>query len=284
MSDLVLPEYSVLMSVYKNDKAEYFDAAIASMAAQTVKPHDYVVVCDGLLTPELNACLDGWRRRLGGSFGVMRLSENQGLGYALNAGLPECKCDVVARMDADDISRSGRCEVLLSKMVSEDLDLVGGAIEEFDREPGDMGAVRMPPLSKRDIDTWLKGRNPFNHMSVVFDRRVVEQAGGYEPFPWLEDYWLWARMIARGCRCANVPDVVVDVRTGDGMYARRSNIAYLKSQVHFFSELRKLGLVGRAGQVKAVVERAAATLLPTGLVKIAYNKLLRTKAGDDSGR
>ena len=68
------------------------------------------------------------------------------------------------------------------------------------------------------------------------------------------------------------------------MYARRSNGAYLKSQVCFFSELRKLGLVGRAGQAKAVAERAVATLLPTGLVKLMYNKLLRTKVGDCRGR
>lgn len=61
------------------------------------------------------------------------------------------------------------------------------------------------------------------------------------------------------------------------MYARRSNLAYLKSQVRFFSELRKLGLVGRIGQAKAVTERVAATLLPTGLVKLAYNKLLRER-------
>lgn len=277
MSELVLPEYSVLMSVYRNDKAEYLDAAVASMAAQTVAPHDYVIVCDGPLTPELDACLDGWRGRLGDAFAVVRLVENRGLGYALNAGLPACRRDVVARMDSDDISRPDRCEVLLAKMASDGLDLVGGAIEEFDRVPGDMGAVRMPPLSKKEIDTWLKGRNPFNHMSVVFDRHVVEQAGGYEPFPWMEDYWLWARMIAKGCRCANVPDVVVDVRTGEGMYARRSNMAYLKSQVRFFSELRKLGLVGRVGQAKAVAERAVATLLPTGLVKVAYNKLLRQR-------
>ena len=162
-------------------------------------------------------------------------------------------------------------------MAADGLDLVGGAIEEFDREPGDMGSVRAVPLEKGDIDTWLKGRNPFNHVSVVFDRHVVEQAGGYQPFPWMEDYWLWARMIAGGCRCANVPDVLVDVRTGDGMYARRSNTAYLKSQVRFFSELRKLGLIGRFDQAKAVAERTIATMLPAGMVKAVYNKVLRRR-------
>lgn len=277
MSDFSLPDYSVLMSVYKNDKAEFLNLAIASMVMQTVKPHDFVVVCDGALTPELDACLEGWQERLGDALVVVRLAKNHGLGYALNAGLPVCGCDVVARMDSDDISRPNRCEVLLTKMASDGLDLVGGAIEEFDHEPGDMDAVRMPPLSKKDIDAWLKRRNPFNHVSVLFDRHMVDQAGGYEPFPWMEDYWLWARMIAKGCRYANVSDVVVDVRAGEGMYARRSNMAYLRSQMCFFSELRKLGLVDRAEQAKAVVERAAATLLPTGLVKLAYNRFLRQR-------
>lgn len=274
-----LPDYSVLMSVYKNDKADYLDIAIASMVDQTVKPHDLVIVCDGPLSAELDSCLSSWARRLNDSLKIVRLAENHGLGYALNAGIPECGCDIVARMDSDDVSRPERCEILLAKMTSEKLDLVGGAIEEFDCEPGDMGAVRMPPLARQDIVVYLKSRNPFNHVSVVFDRNMVERSGGYEPIPWMEDYWLWARMIVDGCRCANVPDVVVDVRTGEGMYARRSNIAYLKSQLHFFSELRKLGLVGCIGQMRAVVERTAATLLPSSLVKLAYNGLLRERKG-----
>lgn len=277
MSRIDLPKYSVLMSVYKNDKPEFLDLAIASMACQTVKPNDFVIVCDGPLTSELDATLEKWQKVLDKQLSLHRLNENHGLGFALNVGLSLCKCDIVARMDSDDISRPERCEILLSKMISEGLDLVGGAIEEFDRAAGDMGVVRMPPLTKKDIDTWLKGRNPFNHVSVLFDRHVVEGVGGYEPFPWMEDYWLWARMIARGCRCANVSDVVVDVRTGEGMYARRSNVAYLKSQVRFFAELRKLGLVGRADQVKAVAQRTMATILPTSLVKLAYNTLLRER-------
>lgn len=277
MSRIDLPKYSVLMSVYKNDKPEFLDLAIASMACQTVKPNDFVIVCDGPLTSELDATLEKWQKVLDKQLSMHRLNENHGLGFALNVGLSLCKCDIVARMDSDDISRPERCEILLSKMISEGLDLVGGAIEEFDRAAGDMGVVRMPPLTKKDIDTWLKGRNPFNHVSVLFDRHVVEGVGGYEPFPWMEDYWLWARMIARGCRCANVSDVVVDVRTGEGMYARRSNVAYLKSQVRFFAELRKLGLVGRDDQVKAVAQRTMATILPTSLVKLAYNTLLRER-------
>ncbi|MDO4841094.1 MAG: glycosyltransferase, partial [Phoenicibacter congonensis] len=198
---------------------------------------------------------------------------------ALNYGLPKCQCDIVARMDSDDLSRPDRCEKLLSKMTKEKLDLVGGAIEEFNHEPRDMRAVRMPPLTREEIMKWLKRRNPFNHVSVIFNRKAVQLAGGYEPFAWMEDYWLWVRMIANNCKCANISDVVVDVRTGEGMYARRSNVTYLKSQIHFFSELQKLELINSRERAMAISERTIATLLPTGLVKVAYNKFLREKKG-----
>ncbi len=278
MSATKLPLYSVLMSVYAKDKPEYLDAAITSMARQTVPFRDMVVVCDGPLTDGLDAVLSDWEWELEGRMTIHRLPENGGLGPALAAGLPLCRCDVVARMDADDVSRPDRCRILLEKMASDNLDLVGGVIEEFDREPGDMGAIRMVPLDQCAIERGIKRRNPFNHMTVMFDRRAVGAAGGYLPFPWMEDYWLWARMVSAGCSCANVSDVVVDVRVGNGMYTRRSNSAYLKSQIEFFSALRRLGLVGRVGWTRAVIERTVATVLPSRLVKAAYNGLLRGRA------
>lgn len=279
MSKRALPEYSVLMPVYEKDDPIFFDAAIESMVAQTIPFHDLVIVCDGPLGNGLDNVLVSWGSKLGTRLSVHHLTENQGLGYALNEGLGKCACDIVSRMDSDDVSRVDRCEKLLTVLTENNLDLVGGAIEEFDKVPGDTGAVRMPPLSRNDINTWLKSRNPFNHVSVLFDRREVCRVGGYQPFPWMEDYWLWIRMIEGGCRCANIPDVVVDVRVGEGMYARRSSVGYLKSQVHFFDEMRKMGIISKADQVRAVILRTGTTLLPSCLVKAAYNRLLRENRG-----
>lgn len=277
MSAMDYPPYSVLMSVYSKDNPEFLDLAIKSMVLQTVPFADMVIVCDGPLTDGLNKVLAVWATQLGDCLQIKRLPENVGLGCALSKGLPVCSCDVVARMDADDISRPYRMEKLLKKMSDENLDLVGGAIEEFNFEPGDMCVVRRPPCGKEEIEEWLKARNPFNHMTVVFHRAPVERVGSYEPFPWMEDYWLWVRMIVSGCRCANVADVVVDVRAGAGMYERRSNTAYLCSQVRFFRRMRQLGVIGISGQVKAVLARTIATFVPTSLLKTAYNFFLREK-------
>lgn len=277
-------KYSVLMSVYRNDKPAYLDDAIESMVNQTLPFNDLVLVCDGPLNDELDYKISIWQDKLGTRLNVVRLSENHGLGYALNAGLPACACGIVARMDSDDISRPDRCERLISYLIEDKLDLVGGMIEEFDKTPGDMGSIRNVPLTREEIIKWARNRNPFNHVTVMFRRDAVESAGGYQPFSWMEDYWLWVRMLSHGCACAIIPDVLVDVRTGDGMYARRSNIAYLKSNAAFFRELRKLGLTSRFGEFFSVLQRVLVTFMPADLVKVAYNKLLRSKAGGNIDR
>ena len=46
---MIEQNYSVLMSVYRKEKAEYLQKSIDSMLSQTVPPQDFVIVCDGLL-------------------------------------------------------------------------------------------------------------------------------------------------------------------------------------------------------------------------------------------
>ena len=50
--------YSVLMSVYKKEKPEYLKQAIESMINQTVQTNDFVLVCDGPLTPQMDSLIE----------------------------------------------------------------------------------------------------------------------------------------------------------------------------------------------------------------------------------
>lgn len=49
------PDFSVLMSVYKNEKPEYLDQSLISLENQTVLPKEIVLVEDGVLTSELGS-------------------------------------------------------------------------------------------------------------------------------------------------------------------------------------------------------------------------------------
>ena len=141
-------QYSVLMSTYKNDDARFLEQALSSLANQTVMFQDLVLVCDGPISDSLNSVISHWSEHFGSSMNIIRLSENCGLGRALQHGLPLCACEYVARMDSDDISSEDRCEKQL-KAFTEDpsLSVVSGTIEEFENIPGDRGTKRVLPCS-----------------------------------------------------------------------------------------------------------------------------------------
>lgn len=102
--------YSVLMSVYSKENPTWLRLAIESMQTQTLPTSDFVLVCDGPLTPELDGVIAEKQRQMGETLTVVRLEKNVGLGNALNEGIKHCRNELVARMDSDDIAYPDRCE------------------------------------------------------------------------------------------------------------------------------------------------------------------------------
>jgi glycosyltransferase involved in cell wall biosynthesis len=110
----------------------------------------------------------------------LRLSHNVGLAQALQCGLAACSFDVVARMDADDISLPHRFLAQLP-VIEDGADLVGAAILEFEGDGrADSGVLRVPPTETDEIARTARWRNPFNHPTVVYRRTAVLSAGAYE--------------------------------------------------------------------------------------------------------
>lgn len=90
--------YSVLMSVYHKEKAEYLEEAITSIQMQTYPTDDFVLVCDGPLNEALDAVIFAKKQEMGEKLNIVRLVENSGLGNALNEGIRHCKNELVARI------------------------------------------------------------------------------------------------------------------------------------------------------------------------------------------
>ena len=64
----------------------------------------------------------------------------------------------------------------------------------------------------------------------MINKLALDCVGNYLSFGNLEDYYLWSRLIAHGYKTVNLPYVLVHMRIGNGMYARRgkfSNIQYI---------------------------------------------------------
>ena len=137
--------YSVLMSVYYKEIPKLLCSSIESMLNQSVRPYDFVLVCDGKLTRDLDKVIETYCQENRALFKIIRLEENKGLGNALNIGLQYCQCELIARMDSDDISRPDRCERQLKCFQSMDVDIVSGTVEEFEEDINHIVSKRVLP-------------------------------------------------------------------------------------------------------------------------------------------
>lgn len=283
------PPFSVLLPVYSGDDATHFRRAVATAGAeQTLRPDELVVVQDGPVGSAVAAVLadlESGRAAdlLGGvRLRIVRLSRNLGLARALQAGLRACTNEIVARVDADDVSLPTRFAVQVP-LVAAGLDIVGSAITEFEEDEAVPGVVRVPPLTQREIEAAARFVSPFNHPSVVYRRSAVARAGGYRDLPLMEDYWLFARMIAVGARVANVAEPLVLYRVGAGAYRRRGGLRLLRSELRLQAVLRREGFTTTRQFVRNVLVRGSYRLVPQSLRRVAYRRWVRARGSSPAG-
>ena len=272
---MVSAPFSVSMCVYAKDDPQHFDMSLASVINQTVPPSEIVLVADGPLTPELETVIGKYENTPG--FVVLRLSENLGHGAARRTGLEACSNELVALMDADDISRNDRFEKQLEVFGSDtELSAVGGQISEFIGAPDNLVGERIVPLDDADIKLYMKKRCPMNQVTVMFKKSDVLTAGGYLDWYCNEDYYLWLRMAQRGMKFANTGDVLVDVRVGDEMYRRRGGLKYFSSEARLQKYMLDNKIIGLADYISNVAKRfILQVLLPGRLRGFIFRKLAR---------
>ena len=201
------------------------------------------------------------------SFKTVYLETNQGHGNARRHSLANCSYDLVALMDADDISLHNRFEQQLEQFVKEpEVSIVGGQITEFVNEPQNIIATRQVPETDKDIKVYMKKRCPMNQVSVMFKKRDVEDTGGYIDWFCEEDYYLWIRMAQKGYRFANVPDVLVNVRVGDEMSTRRGGWKYFASEARLQRYMYQNGFINLLQYIYNVgIRFAGEVVVPAGL-------------------
>lgn len=264
------------MSVYKKEKAEYLKLALDSVINQTLKPDEIVLVQDGELTKELYAVIKRYKQKYPNIFKTYPLKQNQGLGKALNYGMEKCSNELIARMDTDDIANPNRFELQIQEFIKDkDLALCGGQIAEFADNPNEITGFRNVPLTHNEILTFVKKRNPFNHVTVMFKKQAVQSVGSYQHMPYFEDYWLWARMLKAGYKTKNVDNVLVKVRAGQDMIARRGGWHYIKFIAKFEKALYKIEIINLFDLLVYVILRSVVAVIPESLRLIVYKCKLR---------
>ncbi|PJG82214.1 glycosyltransferase family 2 protein [Caviibacterium pharyngocola] len=265
-------KFSVLMSLYIKEQPQFLIECFDSLQAQTLPADEIVLVFDGPVTQELESAVQKYQEIL--PIKTVKLAQNRGLGKALNEGLLHCSNEWVFRMDTDDICDPQRFEKQAA-FIAEHPDTVifGGQIAEFGANVEDIVSYRRVPTSASDIVNFTRKRSPFNHMTVAYQKTAVLAAGGYQDLQ--EDYYLWINLVAKYPQnVANLADILVFARVGNGMVGRRRGWAQAKCEWNLFKLKRRLKIQGIVSGVIVLAMRVIPRLLPLSLLKILY-KFLR---------
>lgn len=270
------PAFAVLMPLWRRDLPDRLELALRTATLeQQLRPDVLILTVDGPLPAPLEAVA---ARVEGGEFGparVLRHDAHRGVASALQDGLEVCPHDLVARADADDICRPERFALQIPRMDREGLDLLGASMREFSDQvvPGD-GPLRTRPLTHEAIVEYLPHHSPFHHPTVVLRRSVALAVGGYRDLPLLEDYWLWERMMLGGARMGNLPEVLVDYRVDEELFARRGGWRLFASDVVLQRRMWRDRVTTPAGFLRNLVLRAAYRFAPGWVRRIGYRRLV----------
>ncbi|MDR7925261.1 glycosyltransferase [Latilactobacillus sakei] len=264
--------FSVLMSVYRKEEPEFLSEALKSILTQTLIPDEIIIVEDGPLTEELESVLNNYCEN-NSCIKLLKLKKNVGLGVALNKGLEQCRYEIVARMDSDDISREDRFEVEMKYFEEGHYDLIGCNILEFiDSHIHPVSSREVPEISD-DIEKFSKRRNPFNHMTVMFNKKSAVEAGSYVKMDDFEDYYLWLRMLNKKSKTYNVQENLVYARTNQNFLERRSGMDYVKSEYKFQRRILSEDLITNKDFCINILLRCLVRLVPTKILSSLYKNV-----------
>lgn len=274
-------KFSVSMCVYGGDHPAFFDAALNSVVEQTVQPNEIVLTVDGPIPDTIETVIEKYRSRLSGSaidFQVIYLEKNMGHGEARRICFDHCSCDLIALMDADDLSVPDRFEKQLAVFEKKpDLSIVGGNIQEFIGTPDNCVGKRIVPETDAEIKAYMKKRCPMNQVTVMFRKADVAAVGGYIDWFCEEDYYLWIRLALAGKQFANVPENLVNVRVGEEMYSRRGGWKYFCSEAKLQGFMLKKGIIGLPRYFINVAQRLVLqVLMPNKLRGFIFQKFARS--------
>ncbi|GAB3074048.1 glycosyltransferase [Corynebacterium aquatimens] len=276
--DLTPGAVTVLMAVYRGTTASELETALNSLYSQSRPAEEILVVRDGPVEGGVDKLLRDGRVE------TLMLERNQGLGRALAHGFARVTTEFVARLDSDDAATAQRLEKQLEFMRAHpEIAVVGSAMQEFSVEEGadgeadgdawKLGGVRRLPEEHAQIAQYTRLNSPMNHPSVMMRTAAVRAVGGYRPMHNMEDYDLWARLIAAGQRLHNMPEPLTYFRVSDAQFRRRTTRETRAAERAMQDALVSYGLISRPRARVNLAVRNLYRALPLGVMRRVYARL-----------
>jgi len=198
-----MAKLTVLMPAFNAEK--YLREAMDSILNQSLTDFEFLIIDDGSTDRTLNI-INSYRDK---RIRLVKNERNMGISATLNKGIELASCDLIARMDADDISLPDRLEKQYIYMnTNPDVPLVFTNIEKITGEGETINTFEANP-------DYLYFNLTFHcygifHPTVMYRREAVQSVGMY-PLTHSEDFRLWSKLI-RKYSFHLIPEILVQYR------------------------------------------------------------------------
>jgi len=223
-----MKKIAFIITVYKNDKLEYFKQAIKSMVDQDYGFDNINIYLgiDGLLPSDTQNYIDSNSELF---YKIIQNKVNKGLALTLNKLIKVLEDEeYIFRMDSDDICKLNRVSTQVEFMQdNKEIDIAGSYIEIIDENNNSNGQIIKFPKLHDECFTFFEKRDPVAHPSVIFRKTYFEKAKLYPDSRKNQDTLYWAEGFLNGCKFANIKEVLLSFRMTNNMLKRRGNIQSL---------------------------------------------------------
>ena len=212
---------SVIMSVYNGEA--YLEECIRSILRQTYTDFEFIIIDDGSTDKSLNIIKKyaNEDQRV-----IVSSRPNKGLIASLNEAAALASGDLLARMDADDVSYPNRFEEQVNAFEkNESLIALGTYAREINAKGTDIGKLLPSPVGKEAIrNATADGQTLVIHPTLMMKSSAFNAIGGYRAnFKHAEDKDLLYRMVDMG-EIDNLPLALLQYRVhGDNISVKHGN-------------------------------------------------------------
>ncbi|MBV1877943.1 MAG: glycosyltransferase [Pseudomonadales bacterium] len=265
------------MSIYHKVTTDELSTCLDSLLAQTRLPDEFIIVKDGPLGDSLEQQLNDFYQHFPQRVRFIVLPTNKGLIAALNIGLAHCNGDWILRMDADDAAISDRVETQLNYIAAHpEVDILGSAMLEFDTDPNKPLRKKPVAVTHAAIKAQMPYRNPINHPTTCCRKSSLLAIGGYPDLKFLEDYFLWARLLHQGAIFHNLEQPLHLYRFDSGTLTRRAGLANFRNECWLRWWMFRQGMLNPATLILVVGLQLLLRLTPSAIRTILW-RTSRTK-------
>jgi len=252
-SDKIL-NFCVLLYVDEKSDITWLKRSLESVISNTVCPNEIIITSTGNISDKIKSVITDFQKKANVQFFSHPVP--YGRETAFKMFLPKCNHDLIALQDVEAISLPNRFEKQLAYFnANPNVAILGSYFQEIDTNSLKFKDVHSVPLTDIKIRRGLKKRCPFQHGTVMFKKSAILDAGNYESYPmFLDDYYLCVRVLGKGYKGANLPDVLVSMPPNPDLTWGRALYLFLAYR-DLYLTMRKFKLISSFTYYRLVIGR-----------------------------